>query len=260
MSSAAYARTVHGHGPGLLLAHGAGGGVAANFGPILDGLAAARTIVAIDYPGTGDTPKATAPLTLDDLADQLVAAGLAEGLDTFAIAGYSLGTAVAARAATRHPDRVTALVLTAPFAHPDASFRAVAERWRDLYLAGDHDGVARHIVPLALGPDAVASVPDLEAVIADTARTLPPGSADHADLVARVDVRADLAALTVPTLVISATDDGLVPPHFHREVATLSGAELATIDTGHLPFAQRPEEWRNLITSFLSQAAPVAAR
>ncbi|GAA1876899.1 alpha/beta fold hydrolase [Actinomadura bangladeshensis] len=255
MSSAAYARTVHGHGPGLLLAHGAGGGVAANFGPILDDLAAARTVVAIDYPGTGDTPKATAPLSLDDLADQLVAAGLAEGLDTFAIAGYSLGAAVAARAATRHPDRVTALVLTAPFAHPDAPFRAVAERWRDLCLAGDHDGVARHIVPLALGP----AVPDLEAVIADTARTLPPGSADHADLVARVDVRADLAALSVPTLVISTTDDGLVPPHFHREAAALSGAELAALDTGHLPFAQRPEEWRNLITSFLSQAAPAAA-
>nr|WP_231509829.1 alpha/beta fold hydrolase [Streptosporangium roseum] len=82
-----YARTLHGSGPGLLLAHGAGGGIAANFGPIMDGLAARHTVVGVDYPGSGATPTPAAPLELDDLADQLVAAADAEGLDTFAVCG-----------------------------------------------------------------------------------------------------------------------------------------------------------------------------
>lgn len=49
-------RIVRGTGPGLLLAHGAGGGVQPNFGPILDGLAEHHTVVGPDYPGTGRTP------------------------------------------------------------------------------------------------------------------------------------------------------------------------------------------------------------
>src|SRR5689334_7977855 len=111
-------RVVRGTGPGLLLAHGAGGGIDANYGPILDTLTAQHTVVGPDYPGTGRTPRATAPLSLDGLADELVATAVAEVVETFAIAGYSLGSPVAVRAATRHPDRVTALVLTAGFAHP----------------------------------------------------------------------------------------------------------------------------------------------
>jgi 3-oxoadipate enol-lactonase len=81
-----YTRTVHGSGPGLL-AHGAGGGIAAGFGPTMDGLAARHNVGGVDYPGSGATPTPAPPLELDDLADQLVAAADAEGLDTFAVHG-----------------------------------------------------------------------------------------------------------------------------------------------------------------------------
>lgn len=54
-----FARTVRGSGPGLVLAHGAGGAIAANYGPILDTLAATRTVVGVDLPGSGETPPAT---------------------------------------------------------------------------------------------------------------------------------------------------------------------------------------------------------
>ncbi|MGA4838055.1 alpha/beta fold hydrolase [Streptomyces sp. G45] len=247
-----FARTVRGEGPGLLLAHGAGGGIAANYGPILDGLAAGRTTVGVDFPGTGGTPRAVTPLTLDELADQLVASGVAEGLETFAVVGYSLGTAVAVRAATRHPERVTALVLTAPFARPSARLRLNAQHWRDLYAAGAHTALAQFLVSLALGAAELEAVPDLDAVVRATAESLPPGSAEHADLAARVDVREDLPRVSVPTLVISTTEDLLVTPDLHREVAgAIPGAALAELPTGHLPFAERPDAWLKLITDFL---------
>ena len=62
LPAATLSRTAFGSGPGLVLAHGAGGSVAANFGPVLDGLAADRTVVGVDYPGSGDTPRANTPL------------------------------------------------------------------------------------------------------------------------------------------------------------------------------------------------------
>ncbi|ATL31580.1 alpha/beta fold hydrolase [Streptomyces formicae] len=253
----AFARTVvRGEGPGLLLAHGAGGSVAANYGPILDELGAGHTVVGVDFPGTGDTPRSTTPLSLDELADQLVAAAVAEGVDTFTLIGYSLGTAVAVRAAVRHPERVTGLVLTAPFARPNARLRLNATHWRDLYASGAHAPLAQFLVPLALGATVLESLPaaDVDALVQGTAQSLPEGSAEHADLVTRVEVRDDLARVTVPTLVISTTEDLLVTPDLHREVAAgIPGAELVEIPTGHLPFAERPEEWLKLITAFLGE-------
>ncbi|MEU2559648.1 alpha/beta fold hydrolase [Streptomyces longispororuber] len=255
---ATFGRTVAGSGPGLLLAHGAGGSVAANFGPVMAELTSAHRVVGVDYPGTGTTPRAQAPLTLDALADELVAAADAEGLETFAIAGYSLGTAVAVRAAARHPERVTALVLTAPFARLDTRTRLTAEAWRGLAVSRDRDTQARFLLPLALGPAALESLsPEaLATALRETAETAPEGTADHVDLVIRTDTRADLPAVAAPTLVITTTEDQLIPPALQREVAAgIPGARTAELATGHLPFAENPTEWQRLITDHLRRAA-----
>jgi pimeloyl-ACP methyl ester carboxylesterase len=248
-------RVVRGNGPGLLLAHGAGGSIDANYGPIMDTLAAEHTVVGPDYPGTGRTARADTPLTLDALADALVAAAVEEGLETFAIAGYSLGSPVAIRAATRHRDRVTALVLTAGFAHPNPRFLLAVRLWRDLLRAGDLEHLAGFLSLIGLSApvlDAIAQ-DDLDTAIKTTAATIPPGTADHLDLlIDHVDVRADLAALTVPTLVISTTLDQLVTPHHHRQLAdAIPGARYTEIATGHLPFVEEPAEWATLIHAFL---------
>ncbi|MFD0142764.1 MULTISPECIES: alpha/beta fold hydrolase [unclassified Streptomyces] len=70
LPEAIFARTVLGSGSGLALAHGAGSSTAGTYGPILEGLADRHTVVGIDYPGSGDTPRSTTALLLDDLADQ----------------------------------------------------------------------------------------------------------------------------------------------------------------------------------------------
>lgn len=248
-------RVVRGSGPGLLLAHGAGGGIDANYGPILDILAAQHTVVGPDYPGTGRTPRAQAPLSLDGLADELVATAVEEGVETFAIAGYSLGSPVAIRAATRHPDRVTALVLTAGFAYPNPRFLLAVRVWRDLLRADDPENLARFLALTCFGTPALDATgqDDLDAAVKSIAATIPPGTPDHLDLlVNHVDVRPDLAAITVPTLVISTTLDQLVTPFHHRQLAdAIPGARYTEIPTGHLPFLEQPERWGALIRDFL---------
>ncbi|OPG14304.1 alpha/beta fold hydrolase [Microbispora sp. GKU 823] len=255
LPSSRLGRVVRGTGPGLLLAHGAGGGIDANYGPILDTLAVEHTVVGPDYPGTGRTPRAKAPLSLDGLADELVATAVEEGVETFAIAGYSLGAPVAIRAATRHPDRVTALVLTAGFAHPNPRFLLAARIWRDLLRANDLERLAGFLSLIGLSAPALDAIDqdDLDTAIKTTAATIPPGTPEHLDLlIDHVDVRPDLAALTVPTLVISTTLDQLVTPYHHRQLSNaIPGARYAEIQTGHLPFIEQPEQWGALIRDFL---------
>ncbi|MEV4096058.1 alpha/beta fold hydrolase [Streptosporangium saharense] len=255
LPSSSLGRVVRGTGPGLLLAHGAGGGIDANYGPVMDTLAAEHTVVGPDYPGTGRTPRAETPLSLDGLADELVATAVEEGVETFAVAGYSLGAPVAIRAAARHPDRVTALVLTAGFAHPNPRLLLAARMWRDLLRANDLEHLAGFLSLIGLSAPSLDAVgqDDLDAALKTTAATIPPGTPEHLDLlIDHVDVRADLTALTVPTLVISTTLDQLVTPHHHRQLGdAIPGARYAEIPTGHLPFVEQPGRWGSLIRDFL---------
>ncbi|MER7010977.1 alpha/beta hydrolase [Saccharopolyspora sp. NPDC000359] len=241
---------VRGSGPGLLLAHGAGGSTAANF-PFIAELAEKHTVIAPDYPGAGKTPKAEQPLELDRLVDDVVATAVGSGVETFAVLGYSMGTTVAIRAATRYPERVTGLVLTAGFARADRHLHLNLDVWQ--HLLDDRDALARFLLLNCFGPEALNSLDDWDEVLRGTADGVPAGTGDHIDLLRTVDVRADLPRISVPTLVVATTQDTLVPPHHSRELANaIPGAQLVEVESGHLIAAQNPGAWLATIQDFLN--------
>ncbi len=242
--------SVHGTGPGILLAHGGGGSIESNFGTVLPALAAAHTVVAPDYPGD-DTA-----LTLDDLADALVAAAVGAGVETFTIVGFSLGTAVAVRAAARHPGRVTGLLLTAGLAAPDNRARLAVQAWQDLLDRGEHESFARLVLLTGFSTDFVNRLPaaTVDAMVRQTADSIPGGTRQQAALIETLDTTADLAAVAVPTLVVAATADILVDPANSRALAAgIPGAEYTEIEAGHVVMVERPEEWQKLLTDFLDR-------
>ena len=251
-----FAHIVRGSGPGILLAHGAGGSIEGNFGPILDDLATTHTVVGPDLPGSGDTPRSQVPLALDDVADALVRTAVDAGVDRFTVLGYSLGTTVAVRIATRHSVRVTGLVLTAGFAHPDNRLRLGLQVWRALPDIGDRELTARFATLVATGRSTldVMEPAALEAAVAGLAAFIPPGSPEQVDLGASVDTRAELGGIAAPTLVVATTEDGLTSVPLSRELADgIPGAELVEIASGHGIGTEARDEWLAAIRSLLAR-------
>jgi len=254
LSSSQLSYIVRGSGPGLLLAHGSAATVQSSFSTLLGPLAERFTVIGPDYPGSGATPRATKPLQIDTLADQVVATAVQAGLETFAVLGYSLGCTVALRAATRHPQRVTALILTSGFAQLDAASRLKIRTLRKLADKGDQDIIAQFMISLTIGKQCINSMPEeqLEGLIELMASGIAPGAAEQAELTTRVDVRRDLSKVSVPTLVINVTDDQLISPHLGKALADgIPGAQIVELDCGHLPIDRGPQ-WLHLIQNFLA--------
>ncbi|WP_285030314.1 alpha/beta hydrolase [Mycolicibacterium sp. lyk4-40-TYG-92] len=240
-----------GSGPALLLAHGAGGGVALNFGQLIDEMAGERTLIGVDYPGSGASPLATSSYSVDDLADAIVDAGRAAGFDRFPIVGLSLGSAVAVTAALRHPEAVSALILTVGFAHADPQLRLVVDVWR--YLAGhNRDMLARFLTGVS-SPSAFVEGGNLDEVVADVRASIPVGSPQQAALAVEVDLRDRLADIAIPTLVVAAGVDRIVQPSSTRALAAgIPGSVLMEYPhAGHIFTPDEGRTWISDIRKFL---------
>src|SRR5947208_5147332 len=86
---------IHGSGKPLVLLHGGLMTIDLNFGPLLKQLAARRQVIAVELQGHGHTADTDRPMTIEALADDVVAL-----LDHLRIAeadlfGFSLGGLVA---------------------------------------------------------------------------------------------------------------------------------------------------------------------
>ncbi|MFF2775198.1 alpha/beta fold hydrolase [Streptomyces sp. NPDC058052] len=240
---------------GLLLIHGAGGSAETHFGGLTRRLGDRFRYVPGELPERGGSGA-------DEVVDGFVAAADAAGAASFAVCGYSLGAPLAVRLAVRHPERVTALVLTAPFPCADHRMRLGLSLWRGLYESGRHRLLAEHLALTGLGGTFLDRT-DPARLRAMLMLAPPPPAATpaHLELAGRIDVREDLGRLVVPTLVVVTAEDPLVSPARQRALAAaVPGARTAELATGHLPFWEDPEAWADAVEDFLTVGDPLSAR
>lgn len=248
---------------GTLLLHGAGGTPEANF-PFLAELPG--RVVAPYYPGTGPTPVASC-VDVDSLVALAISAADNAGLASVDVVGYSLGAAVAVRLAVQHPSRVRRLVLATGFAHASPSLRMACATWLTLLRRADDPAQARaagtflawvssseqHWQPAEPGQDSGMDTDEVAALIADN---IPPGTAALVEVISRLDVRADLAEVRAPTLIVVPTGDRLVhPAHALVLQAGIVGSSRVNVEAGHNLGWESPDQFRALIVDHFAGAA-----
>ncbi|GFE19611.1 alpha/beta fold hydrolase [Streptomyces nigrescens] len=246
--------TEHGQGSPVVLVHGAGGSGATSWGSLPEHLASHHRVLLVDNPGSGGSALPEGPLQLDTLADSIALTAAQAGLERYAVVGYSMGSAIAVRHAVRHPAEVTALALLTGLARPDTRLRLALHNWQQL-MDAEPALLGRYLLQLSCGPAALDQLDtaDLDRLARETAAALPPGTRQHIDLALRIDVRAELRELSVPTLVIAAANDILVTPDHSAALAQgITGARLTQVMSGHDAPTEQPMAVSNHLRSLLN--------
>ncbi|MEU0050082.1 alpha/beta fold hydrolase [Streptomyces sp. NPDC006309] len=223
--------------------------------PQLAEFAAGRRVIAPDLRGYGASPVTPGPVPLSRHAQDITALLDHLGVNTFALAGLSMGGQIAMECAGRLGDRVRGLVLADTFAAaetPDGrrARYAMAGRLLAEGMRGYADEVLEKMVAPYARPEVKAHVHRMMTA------TSPQGAAAALrGRAERPDYRSLLTRLSVPALVLVGADDTYTPvPDAEALHAALPDSVLHVIDgAAHLPNLERPEEFNRALAAFLAR-------
>lgn len=215
-----------------------------------------------DLPGHGGAPAHGAP-SVAELGDRLLATLDGLGVQRFGYAGCSIGGAVGADLALRHPHRVASLALVASsprFGSADEfRQRGVIVRTNGL------EPMARTAPERWFTAGFAAAQPAIVEWAVQMVRTTDPGCYIAAcEALAAFDIRDHLGRIGVPTLVLVGAEDKVTGPAEARTlVAGIPDARLALVPgASHLAPVEQPAAVCDLLLTHFSSAwqdAPAAA-
>ncbi len=228
--------------PTLVLIHGAGGSRLHWPGELrrLPG----ATVYTLDLPGHGRS-EGKGCNTISDYAKAVVAFLDAVGVERAAIAGHSMGGAIAQTMALEFADRAAGLVLVATGARLRVA-PAILEG-----IPNNLDGAAELITHFAWSPDAPSALTELgRQAILETGPDVLLGDFVACD---NFDTMERLGEIKTPTLVVTGSADQLTPPKYARFLADrIPDARLVLIEgAGHMVMLERPAEVAKTVRQFL---------
>lgn len=206
-----------------------------------DALSEHFRVVRYDTRGHGGSPVPAGPYDIDDLADDVVALLDTLGVEQAHFVGLSLGGMTGMRLAARNPERVDRLVVLCTGAHltPSSAWTDRAGNVR----ANGSESVAEAVVARWFTPGFLDANPDVKASCEATVAATPTeGYASCCEVIAAMDLRADLPTISAPTLAIAGADDPATPPPHLAAIADAvqDGRLLVVPQAAHLANAEQP--------------------
>ncbi|MFB6141958.1 MAG: alpha/beta fold hydrolase [Halorientalis sp.] len=249
--------TDRGEGPPIVFSHGTLMD-RTMFRPQIEALAGDYRTVA--YQNRARTDQWQGPYDLDDLAADCRTLVDAKDLDSFVLAGMSMGGFMALRYALEYPDTLEGIVLIDSMATPhEESERETYTEWIETTRdAGEVPQQMADIVSnMLFGETTIAERPDLVEHWKDRWLTYP-GAAIYAEVqswLGREDVTDRLPEIDVPVLILHGEEDiSIEPERAEPMLDHLPDARMETIpEAGHSSNLENPEPTNRALRSFLEE-------
>jgi pimeloyl-ACP methyl ester carboxylesterase len=233
-------------------------------------LASSYRLIRYDERGNGLSDWNVGDLSLDAFVHDLESVVDAAGLDSFSLLGISQGCAISIAYAVRHPERVRRLVLLGGYARGWARRGNAAEM--DLRRAmltfikqgwGQNTPAFRQLWSSLYIPDGTPE--QMDWFVELQRRSASPENASRLSLAfSEIDVRALLPRVSLPTLVLHARNDSVIPFEEGRILAAeIPGARLVVLEgRNHIPLEHEPahEAFLRETRAFLGPGSETARR
>ena len=218
-----------------------------------------HALIRYDARGCGLSDHDVPELSFDSWVRDMEAVVDAEGLERFSILGISQGCAVAIAYAVRHPERVDKLVLYGGYA-VGRSLRSTTpqEQLERTLLSnlirvgwGRDNPAFRQVFGTLFLPE---GTPEQHQWFNDLAKTMPMENAlRFRQSTDGIDVRAEAAALGVPTLVLHARGDAMIPFETGRQLAALiPGARFVPLESRNHVLLETEPAWSRFLEEVLA--------
>jgi aminoacrylate hydrolase len=259
----AYAKA--GSGPPVLLVQGVGV-IGSGWTPQVDALSAHHTVITIDNRGIGASAWDGA-LSVEDMAADVLAVADAQGIDRFHLAGHSMGGIIAQQVALTAQPRVMSLALLCTFLKGrQATMLAPALLPAAIRARiGTRAMRRRAFIELVLPREYLATqnrdrvAAELGTLFGRDLAEQPPIIMRQLRAMAKFDASGQLASLSgLPTLVVSATHDGIARPQYGQSLAAaIPGARFVEVPhAGHAVTIQDAPLINRLLLEHLSALTP----
>jgi 3-oxoadipate enol-lactonase len=255
---------VHGDGEPLLCVQGLAADTLA-WALQVPAFSARHRTVVFDNRDVGRSSPADESYEIADMARDTLALADAVELDSFHLLGVSMGGAIAQEMALAAPERIRTLTLAVSYAAGGRWARTLSDVWGARVQRMSREERVDELMLLTLSEaffENAEAVAWLRDVILQNPHPQPADAfARQLDASARHDARDRLGELAVPTHVIGAEYDILVPVWKSREVADLiPGAKLTVLDAcPHGLNLERAEEFNSAVLDFIAERAAAPA-
>ncbi|RFB79451.1 bifunctional 3-oxoadipate enol-lactonase/4-carboxymuconolactone decarboxylase PcaDC [Methylovirgula sp. 4M-Z18] len=209
-------------------------------------------VLCYDTRGHGQSQTIPGPATIDDLAEDLAQILTALEIDQAHIAGLSLGGMTAQVFAVNYPQRTLSLTLMATSAYLQANYD---ERAR-LVLEKGMEPIAKPVIERWFTPGFHRNHVDVVTdVLAHLRQIDPAGYASACQVIAQMDLRPRISAITAPTLIVAGADDQATPVEMMVDIQRrIAGAELIVLSpAAHLLALEQPAALNRHLLSFLER-------
>lgn len=249
-----------GQGELVLFLHGVGGNKE-NWRREVASFSRHFRVAAWDMRGYSQSDDYEGPLRFEDLSADIQRVLVHLDAPKVHLVGLSMGGRIAFDFLHRHPQRVLSLTVCsashrASEMSPQRRAAFLASRLRPLKEEGKTPAdIAPEVARSLMGPHASPQVRDL---LVDSMRLLGTQAYMKAlEAVSTHEGGIELESIRVPTHVVAATEDRLIPPEVMWPMAQrIPGSVYSEIaDCGHLSNLERPEAFEAVVLGFLRKQA-----
>jgi pimeloyl-ACP methyl ester carboxylesterase len=231
-----------------------------------------RRVIAIDLPGFGGSPMPRERITIPGYGRCVDAVCEKLDLGRVDMVGNSMGGYISAEVAIQFPERIDQLILVsaAGITSADIARRPIFTMGRIAtamvsYGAARHRQIASRPKSRHMALALVARHPSL--LKADFAYegffkgAGKPGFDDALRACLEYDFRDRLPEIRQPTLIVWGEKDSIIPVKDANEFERLipDSRKVVMKDTGHIPMAERPATFNDLMMGFLAETGPASA-